>query len=89
MAALLVYVGSPTATGSPAMAERGFEISRLPGFATVAIAAFVASLPADRHAGRSSPSTPANSVDLGRACRCAGIADAWANDDVKAPRCGR
>ncbi|MBL9051069.1 MAG: ABC transporter permease [Tabrizicola sp.] len=65
------------------MAERGFEISRLPGFATIAIAAFVILyLPIVTLVIFSF--NDSNSVAVWGGFSLHWYADAWANDDVKA-----
>ena len=65
------------------MAERGFQISRLPGFATVAIAAFVLLyLPIFTLVAFSFNAS--NSVAVWGGFSLHWYADAWANDDVKA-----
>lgn len=65
------------------MAERGFEISRLPGFATVAIAAFVLLyLPIATLVIFSFNAS--NSVAVWGGFSLHWYGDAWANDDVKA-----
>jgi spermidine/putrescine transport system permease protein len=65
------------------MAERGFDISRLPGFATVAIAAFVLLyLPIATLVIFSFNAS--NSVAVWGGFSLHWYGDAWANDDVKA-----
>lgn len=65
------------------MAERGFQISRLPGFATIAIAAFVLLyLPIFTLVAFSFNAS--NSVAVWGGFSLHWYADAWANDDVKA-----
>ncbi|MFN5998457.1 MAG: ABC transporter permease [Paracoccaceae bacterium] len=65
------------------MAERGFEISRLPGFATIAVAAFVILyLPIVTLVIFSFNGS--NSVAIWGGFSLHWYADAWANDDVKA-----
>ncbi|MDP3194840.1 ABC transporter permease [Tabrizicola sp.] len=65
------------------MAERGFQISRLPGFATIAIAAFVLLyLPIITLVTFSFNAS--NSVAIWGGFSLHWYADAWANDDVKA-----
>ena len=65
------------------MAERGFQISRLPGFATIAIAAFVLLyLPILTLVVYSFNAS--NSVAIWGGFSLHWYADAWANDDVKA-----
>lgn len=65
------------------MAKRGFEISRLPGFATVAVAAFVILyLPILTLVVFSFNAS--NSVAVWGGFSLHWYADAWANDDVKA-----
>ncbi|MBA4323678.1 MAG: spermidine/putrescine ABC transporter permease PotC [Rhodobacter sp.] len=65
------------------MAERGFQVSRLPGFATIAIAAFVLLyLPIVTLVTFSFNAS--NSVAVWGGFSLHWYADAWANDDVKA-----
>ena len=65
------------------MAERGFEVSRLPGFATIALAAFVILyLPIVTLVIFSFNGS--NSVAIWGGFSLHWYADAWANDDVKA-----
>lgn len=65
------------------MAERGFEISRLPGFATIAIAAFVLLyLPIVTLVAYSFNAS--NSVAVWGGFSLHWYAEAWDNDDVKA-----
>lgn len=65
------------------MAKRGFQISRLPGFATIAIAAFVLLyLPIITLVTFSFNAS--NSVAIWGGFSLHWYADAWANDDVKA-----
>jgi spermidine/putrescine transport system permease protein len=65
------------------MAERGFEISRIPGFATIAIAAFVLLyLPIVTLVAFSFNAS--NSIAVWGGFSLHWYADAWANDDVQA-----
>jgi spermidine/putrescine transport system permease protein len=65
------------------MAERGFEISRLPGFATIAVAAFVLLyLPIVTLVVFSFNGS--NSIAVWGGFSLHWYADAWANDDVQA-----